>query len=423
MKNRVLAPFMVHRFLFGLALLCGALAQAQAVEGARVSSASLAPGDVARTRVAATADNWLNSGVEVAAGREYQLTAKGKWTTYPTCAYTGPDGIGLYNLLCFKTPLYPMVVDGYSHTTLIGKIGEDGTPFAIGESLVLKAPQAGVLYLRINDTLGATGDNDGYVDVEMRAQGAVMASIAAPAPVSVPQLTLAQTAADEEVSRVALVIGNSGYRQSPLKNPLNDATAMANALEDLGFQVILRTDANQREMETAIDDFGRQLLSGRHVALFYFAGHGVQVDGENYLIPVGAAINRQSDVRYKAVNLGQIMGAMGEATDNLNIIMLDACRDNPLPRSFRSSARGLARMEGPKGTIIGFATSPGDTAADGEGDNGVYTKHLLANMRLPGASIEQVFKRVLQGVNEETGGQQTPWTESSFTGNFSFNPG
>ena len=111
---------------------------------------------------------------------------------------------------------------------------------------------------------------------------------------------------------------------------------------------------------------------------------------------------------------------MGEAKHNLNIVILDACRDNPLPRSFRTSSRGLARVEGPKGTIIGFATSPGSVASDGEGENGVYTKHFLKHMHTAGLTIEQLFKKVLQGVNEETGSLQTPWTESSFTGNFSF---
>ena len=113
---------------------------------------------------------------------------------------------------------------------------------------------------------------------------------------------------------------------------------------------------------------------------------------------------------------------MGDVSDNLNIVILDACRDNPLPGSTRSASRGLARVSGPKGTIIGFATGPGSVAADGEGEHGVYTRHLLHNMRKPGLSVEQVFKKVLQGVNQETGGKQVAWTESSFTGNFFFLP-
>lgn len=221
--------------------------------------------------------------------------------------------------------------------------------------------------------------------------------------------------------RAALVIGNSEYAFSPLKNPVNDAKAMADSLSRLGFEVTLLLDGNQEQMEAAIDKFGRLMSAGKLVGLFYFAGHGVQVDGSNYLIPTDAVIKRQSDVRYKAVNIGQVLGAM-EGEDNLQILILDACRDNPLPRSFRSAGRGLAKIDGPKGTIIGFATSPGSVAADGEDDNGIYTKHLLNTMQVPGLTIEEVFKRVLQGVNQETGGQQIPWMESSFTGNFLFIP-
>lgn len=232
-------------------------------------------------------------------------------------------------------------------------------------------------------------------------------------------LEIAQTLGQQ---RTALVIGNSDYVSSPLKNPVNDARSMAETLTQLGFDVSVQLNATQQQMEKAIDQFGRKLINGSHVALFYYAGHGVQVDGENYLIPTGAVINRQSDVRYKAVNIGQVLGAMGDAADNLNIVILDACRDNPLPRSFRSTSRGLAKVGGPKGTIIGFATSPGSVAADGEGDNGIYTKHLIQNMQQSGLTIEQVFKKVLQGVNQETNGKQIPWTESSFTGDFSFRP-
>jgi uncharacterized caspase-like protein len=194
---------------------------------------------------------------------------------------------------------------------------------------------------------------------------------------------------------------------------------MATLLKSLGFNVQLEQNANQQKMEQAIDDFARKLTEGS-VALFYFAGHGVQMNGENYLIPVQAIINRQSDVRYKAVNTGQVLNAMGDSKNSLNIIILDACRNNPLPRSFRSSSRGLARLDGPKGTIFGFATSPGSVAADGEKENGIYTEYLLKHMKRPGLSIEQVFKGVLKDVDSATKGQQIPWTESSFTGDFSF---
>lgn len=148
------------------------------------------------------------------------------------------------------------------------------------------------------------------------------------------------------------------------------------------------------------------------------------VDGENYLIPVGARVESESDVRYKAVNVGQILGKMGEARNGLNIVILDACRDNPFSRGFRSSTRGLAVVSSAtaKGTFIAYATSPGKVASDGETRNGLYTKHLLKNMKTLGLPVEQVFKRVLQGVEQETKGKQSPWTTSSFSGDFYFVP-
>lgn len=406
-----------------------------------VSNTLLVSGKNTQSRVSAAVEEWRNSGVLIEAGKTYRVTAKGQWRTYPTCNFTGPDGIGLYKDWCVKSPLFPAFIEGYSHSTLIARIGETGSPFVVGAELEFVAKDNGPLFLRINDTVNANFDNEGFVDAEIVARQTVSAQ-----PAIAPQLaanlldhsahTDAETAQFSSLKqkipadvlgsmvsrRTALVIGNSNYAYSPLKNPVNDAQAMTLALEELGFDVTMELNANQEKMELAIDEFGRRLISGHQVGLFYYAGHGVQVDGANYLIPVDALIKRQSDVRYKAINIGQVLGAMGEAKDNLNIVILDACRDNPLPRSFRGGSRGLARVESPKGTIIGFATSPGSTAADGEGDNGLYTKHLLRNVRKGGLSIEQVFKKVLQGVNEETSGQQVPWTESSFTGDFTFSP-
>jgi len=225
--------------------------------------------------------------------------------------------------------------------------------------------------------------------------------------------------ASAEKRRLALVIGNANYASMPLKNPANDARDMSTALTALGFEVVTKIDATQEEMEDAISAFGGQLANGG-IGLFYYAGHGVQVNGANYLIPLKARIKREKDVRYKAVDINQVLDEMGSANNGLNMVILDACRDNPLPRSFRSGQKGLAKMDGPKGTIIAYATGPGSTAMDGNGQNGVYTKHLLDSMKQPGLSVEDVFKQVLRNVDRETGGQQTPWVSSSFTGEFSF---
>lgn len=219
--------------------------------------------------------------------------------------------------------------------------------------------------------------------------------------------------------RIALVIGNSGYTYSPLKNPSNDAQDIAQVLHSLNFQVTLKINANREQMETAISKFGTELKAGG-VGLFYYAGHAMQVGGDNYLIPLGAKISKQSDVRYKTVNLGQVLDGMGEARNGLNIAILDACRDNPLPRSYRSSSRGLARVNSPEGTLLVFATSPGSTASDGNERNGLYTKYLLKHIKTPNISIEKTLKRVSRDVKRESLNKQTPWMESSFSGDFSF---
>ncbi|MCP4662052.1 MAG: hypothetical protein GY856_42155 [bacterium] len=222
-------------------------------------------------------------------------------------------------------------------------------------------------------------------------------------------------------SRWALVVGNAAYAGGELRNPLNDARGMAEVLRELRFDVDLREDLDHQAMEDAIRAFGRKLRTGG-VGVFYFAGHGVQVDGRNYLIPVGTRIGEETELKYKAVDLGFLLDQMGEAHNRLNIVILDACRDNPF-RSFRTLSRGLAQTEAPTGTFIAFATAPGKVAADGTGRHGVFTEHLLAVLRLPGLKIEEVFKQTRQAVVGTTGRAQVPWTASSLVGEFVPRPG
>jgi uncharacterized caspase-like protein len=217
--------------------------------------------------------------------------------------------------------------------------------------------------------------------------------------------------------RYALVIGNSAYKDKPLKNPANDAKDMAKALQRLGFEVQLKTDVAQRDMEEAIREFGLRLKRGG-VGLFYFAGHGVQVQGVNYLVPVGARISSESDAKFECVDAGRVLGKMEDAGNELNIVILDACRNNPFARSFRSAESGLARMDAPTGSIVAYATAPNSVASDGKGANGMYTKYLLQNISTPGIPIEEVFKRVRIGVMSETGKKQVPWESSSIAGYF-----
>jgi hypothetical protein len=232
---------------------------------------------------------------------------------------------------------------------------------------------------------------------------------------SLPVLVTAQE------KRTALVIGNSDYTDAPLRNPVNDATDMAETLKKLGFSVTLKTNANQRTMEEAIRDFGRSLRSGG-VGLFYFAGHGLQVHGRNYLIPISSNIETESEAKYEAVDAGRVLGQMEDAGNDLNIIILDACRNNPFARSFRSAERGLAKMDAPTGSILAYSTAPGSVAADGVGRNGLYTEKLLKFITSPGIKIEDVFKNVRIEVASSTGKQQIPWESSSLMGDFYFNP-
>jgi uncharacterized caspase-like protein len=221
--------------------------------------------------------------------------------------------------------------------------------------------------------------------------------------------------------RIALVIGNSAYSSGPLKNPVNDAADMAALLKKLEFSVTLKKNATLQEMEEAIESFGNRLKRGG-VGLFCYAGHGVQVNGTNYLLPIGAKINKEADVKYRAVDANKILDEMATANNGLNIVMLDACRDNPFARSFRSASRGLAIVSSaPSGTFISYSTSPGNVARDGDRRNSPYTAALLQYLQAPGLSISDVFINVRAKVKKETG--QVPWELSSLEGQFYFMPG
>jgi hypothetical protein len=236
------------------------------------------------------------------------------------------------------------------------------------------------------------------------------------------QLTQPGSASAASSKRLALVIGNGAYTNAPpLKNPPNDARDVAATLKVLGFSVASAIDADQRTMKRLIREFGQQLRSGGQ-GLFYYAGHGVQMRGRNYLIPANADITSETDVEDQAVDLNLVLGLMDEAQNGLNIVILDACRNNPFSRSFRSAGSGLAQVDAPTGTLIAYATSPGRVASDGLGRNGLYTSELLSQMRVPGISVEEMFKRVRGNVQRQTSGQQVPWESSSLVGNFYFTP-
>jgi uncharacterized caspase-like protein len=219
--------------------------------------------------------------------------------------------------------------------------------------------------------------------------------------------------------RVALVIGNRDYAERPLANPVNDARAMRARLGALGFKVIYRENADQGAMEKAVDAFG-QTMTKRSVGLFYFSGHGIQSENSNYLLPIDARIASKVDLKNRTLDVGTVLETMENVGNTLNIVILDACRDNPF-RGFRGGADGLATISGPSGSLIAFATAPGRVASDGLGGNhGVYTKHLLAQLQQPGLTVEQLFKKVHIAVKAETHGEQEPRYNVSIEGDFCF---
>jgi hypothetical protein len=222
--------------------------------------------------------------------------------------------------------------------------------------------------------------------------------------------------------RIALIIGNGAYPTAPLRNPANDARLMTDELAKLGFETTSIIDGNQTQIKKAISDFGDLLGADKNtIGLFYYAGHGLQVKGKNYIIPVDAKIEKEADVVVYCVDLDGLLANLEYAANNLNVIILDACRNNPYSRSFRSSAgNGLATVTAPSGTIIAFATAPGSTAADGEGSNGLYTQEFVKALQFPNIRIEDIFKKTRTQVKAISGGKQIPWENSALEGDFYF---
>jgi hypothetical protein len=223
----------------------------------------------------------------------------------------------------------------------------------------------------------------------------------------------------EKPARVALVIGNGSYASAPLPNPVNDAQDMAKALEAAGFTVIRRENASLKEMVLALREFGDRL--GRSsTGVFYFAGHGLQVRGRNYLVPVDADIAREDEVAFAALDLAAVMEKLDSARNPVNLVILDACRNNPFGTRLALAQAGLAQLDAPPGTLVAFATAPGSVAADGGGRNGLYTRHLLEQMRKPGAPVEETFRNVRAAVRKESAGRQVPWESTSLETHFAF---
>ena len=236
--------------------------------------------------------------------------------------------------------------------------------------------------------------------------------------------TATQAAADQpNPPRPAFVIVNSRYPVGALVNPVNDARAVAERLREAGFSVTLKLDTGRRDLREAIRDFSEILGRNKGIGVFYFAGHGVQLNWRNFLVPVDARIRRKADVQAEAVDLGLLLDGLGRARNAMNIVILDACRNNPFGPDFRVDDKGLSQLDAPTGTLLAYATAPGNTAEDGEGSHGLYTDHLLKEMRTAGAAVEDVFKRVRLSVRRGSLGSQVPWESTSLEADFSFLPG
>ncbi len=226
-------------------------------------------------------------------------------------------------------------------------------------------------------------------------------------------------AAAQTEPRTALIIGNGAYESGPLQNPANDAQAMAEVLRECGFEVIERIDAGRREMLQAIRAFGDSLKQGG-VGVFYYAGHGIQVRGQNYLVPVGLEMKNADEAEDECVPVSSVVNKLESAGNRVNLVILDACRNNPFASSSRSLTRGLVGMDAATGTLVAYATAPGKVAADGEGEHGLYTAALLKYLKVPGLEVNELFRNVAKEVKKASGGEQVPWLSSSLTDDFSF---
>lgn len=223
------------------------------------------------------------------------------------------------------------------------------------------------------------------------------------------------------MNKIALIIGNGNYPEAPLKNPANDAESIKIKIENLGFKCLICKDATTQQMEEELRDFGNE-LSQNEVGLFFFAGHGMQIHGKNYLTAINTNFDKEIDAKYSSLPLDKVIEVMEAGSNQTNIIILDACRNNPYERKWRGTdSLGLAPVYAPKGMIIAYATSPGQVALDGRGHNGAYTSALLQHIAMQDITIEDLFKRVRNTLSSSTSGKQISWEHTSLMGDFYFN--
>jgi len=221
--------------------------------------------------------------------------------------------------------------------------------------------------------------------------------------------------------RYALVIGNSSYGFGPLKNPANDAKSLGEELKRTGFEVTIGLDLSRAQMLEAIRAYAESLNKSKAIGVFYFAGHGVQLAWRNYLLPTDAEIRRIEDIEAKCVDVNAVIEGIAKAENPMNVVILDACRENPFA-GVKLEQKGLSQLDAPPSTLLAYATAPGNLASDGDGANGLYTEQLLREIKVPEAKIEDVFKRVRLTVRRRSNGQQVPWESTSLEEDFWFIP-
>lgn len=233
--------------------------------------------------------------------------------------------------------------------------------------------------------------------------------------------TTHHTTATASERKIALVIGNKGYKISPLANAVNDANDLAELLKQKNFDVTKVIDGTRLEMRNAVRQFTEKIVQGG-VGLFYYSGHGVQVDGDNFLVPIDASFEYKEEVPDVCVSVSSILRFMESSNNRLNIMILDACRNSPFKSFSRSGEKGMVRVEAPTGSIVAYSTAPGKTASDGTERNGLYTAKLMKYMNVPGLKIEDIFKQVRIEVSNESANRQVPWESNSLMGDFYFTP-
>ncbi len=219
--------------------------------------------------------------------------------------------------------------------------------------------------------------------------------------------------------RVALIIGNKNYKIAPLQNSINDANDLADLLKQKNFEVEKVIDGTRLEMRNAVRAFTAKIAKGG-VGLFYYSGHGVQLDGDNFLVPIDADYEYKEEVPDMCISVSSILKYMETTNNRLNIMILDACRNSPFKSFSRSGEKGMVRVEAPTGSIVAYSTAPGKTASDGSDRNGLYTSKLMKYMNVPGMTIEEIFKQVRIEVSTESKNNQVPWESNSLMGDFYF---